>query len=70
MALTLPFYFLFVVALAVLLTTAMRKLRGDDNQPASAQEDEAFERRMAKIEQKFGGEHTAATEQRENEPPS
>lgn len=70
MILTIPFYFLFVVALAVLLTTAMRKLRRDDNQPASAQEDEAFERRMAKIEQKFGSEEAQTIQQRENEPPS
>jgi hypothetical protein len=54
MSLSIPFYFLLVVASAVLLTTAMRKLRKDDNEPAPPQENEAFERRIAKIEQKFG----------------
>lgn len=54
MVLTAPFYFLIVVALAVLLTTAFRRLREDGNSPSSLQQDKAFERRIARIEKRFG----------------
>lgn len=60
MALTIPLYFLIAVALTALLTAAFRKLNEGVSSNASPQEDEAFERRIARIEMQFGHQEPPA----------
>lgn len=47
-------YVLLAVGLAMLLTAVFRAIRRDDQRIAPPEEDAAFDRRMAKIEEDYG----------------
>jgi hypothetical protein len=47
-------YVLLAVGLTMLLTAVFRQLRKDDQPIAPPEEDAAFDRRMAEIEERFG----------------
>ena len=47
-------YFLIAVGLSALVTAAFRRFREDDRQAAPLEDGGAFDRRMAKLEERFG----------------
>ncbi len=50
-------YTLLAVGLAVMLTAMFRRLRRDEDRIAPPEEDAAFDRRIAAIEDDYGIEH-------------
>ncbi len=47
-------YFLIAVGLSALLTAAFRRVREEDRQAAPLEDEGAFDRRMAELEERFG----------------